>query len=271
MKYTSIILLLFVICFYNSVYAQKGNEIVRPDLGKLFDKHKLNGAILIEDVVSDKRYSNNFSLCDSGFMPASTFKIPNSIIALETGVVESDTTVFHWNGEKRRLKLWERDLTFREAIQASCVPCYREVARKIGVQHMKYYLSQFSYGKMDVDSANIDLFWLEGNSRITANQQVEFLKKFYFKKLPISERTHSIVSSMLVNDSLADYKLSGKTGWAIRENHNTGWYVGYLETKGKVYFFATVFEPGESFDMNSFSQIRKEITIEAFRLLGIIE
>jgi beta-lactamase class D len=252
------------------LYAQEFRNISRSDFQSILDKSNLRGAILIEDVSQDIRYSNNFALSDSGFLPASTFKIPNSIIALETGVVASDSSVFHWNGEKRRLKQWERDLTFREAIEVSCVPCYREVARKIGVSRMREYLQKFGYGKLEVDSNTLDLFWLEGNSRISASEQIDFLKKFYFKKLPVSERTHEIVRSMIVNDTTEGYKLSGKTGWAIRDEHNTGWYVGYLETKDKVYFFATVFEPGPEFNMDSFARIRKEVTMEAFRKLAII-
>lgn len=253
-----------------SLYAQDSTDITRKDFQEILDQNNLRGAILIEDVSQDKRYSNNFTLCDSGFLPASTFKIPNSIIALETGVVASDTSVFYWNGEKRRLKQWERNLTFREAIEVSCVPCYREVARKIGVRRMREFLQKFGYGKMEVDSNTIDLFWLEGNSRISASEQIRFLKKFYFRKLPVSERTEAIVRSMIVNDSTENYKLSGKTGWAIRNDHNTGWYVGYLETKDKVYFFATVFEPGPEFNMDSFARIRKDVTMEAFLKLGII-
>jgi beta-lactamase class D len=272
MNVRSKLCIVFVLFLFGqvSLYAQQYRNISRSDFQSVLDANNLKGAILIEDVSQDIRYSNNFALSDSGFLPASTFKIPNSIIALETGVVASDTSVFHWNGEKRRLKQWERDLTFREAIEVSCVPCYREVARKIGVSRMREYLQKFGYGQMEVDSNTLDLFWLEGNSRISASEQIDFLKKFYFKKLLISKRTDAIVRSMIVNDSTDRYKLSGKTGWAIRNDENTGWYVGYLEVKDKVYFFATVFEPGPEFNMDSFGSIRKDVTLEAFRKLEII-
>ncbi len=111
--------------------------VVANEFQEILDSTKLDGAILIYDLTNDIYYSNNFDWCKKGKLPASTFKIPNSIIALETGVVKSDSTIFKWNGEPRYLKAWERDITFKEAFYYSCVPCYQEVARKIGVERMK--------------------------------------------------------------------------------------------------------------------------------------
>lgn len=96
-------------------------------------------------------------------LPASTFKITNSIIALETGVVENDSTLLKWNGEKRRFKNWEQDLILRDAFHFSCVPCYQEIARKVGENKMNKFLKKLDYGNMKVDSSNLDLFWLEEN------------------------------------------------------------------------------------------------------------
>ena len=53
-------------------------------------------------------------------LPASTFKIPNSVIALETGVVgDPDKDVFQWDGVTRSIEAWNRDHTLRSAIAAS--------------------------------------------------------------------------------------------------------------------------------------------------------
>ena len=109
------------------------HEILVPEFQAIIDSADVEGAILMYDLVGDKYFSNDFGWAKIGNLPASTFKIANSIIALETGVVENESTVFKWNGENRRLKVWERDLTFRDAFHLSCVPCYQEVARKIGV------------------------------------------------------------------------------------------------------------------------------------------
>ncbi|WP_299836388.1 class D beta-lactamase [uncultured Tenacibaculum sp.] len=244
-------------------------EIVSEKFQKIIDEAKLKGSILIYDSNKKQFLSNDFYWARTGKLPASTYKIPNSIIALETSVVENDSTIFKWNGEDRRLKIWEQDLYFKQAFHYSCVPCYQEVARKIGVERMKKYLEKLNYGDIKVDSTNIDLFWLQGNSKITQFQQIDFLQRFYKKQLPISKRTDSIMKNMIVMKDKEGVKLSGKTGWSIYNNINNGWFVGYVEAKNNVFFFATNVEPTTAFDMKLFPKIRKEITFKAFENIGI--
>jgi beta-lactamase class D len=248
-----------------------GSAVFSSDLQNIIDSANVTGAVLVYDPQSNTSWSNDFERCDSGFLPASTFKIPNSIIALETGVVENDSTLFKWNGEKRRLAAWEQDLTFRNAFRVSCVPCFQEIARKIGPVRMNEYLKKLNYGNMKADSSNIDVFWLEGESRISMNQQMNFITRFYNKELPITERTRDILKRMMILENNEKYIFSGKTGWSIRNGNNNGWFVGYLETKGSVYFVVTNIEPREAFNMDLFPKIRTQISLEAFKKLHIIE
>ena len=244
-------------------------EIIIPEFQTIIDSAYVEGSILIYDIKDNKYYSNDYEWTKKGNLPASTFKITNSIIALETGIVENDSTLIKWNGEKRRLRNWEQDLIFRDAFHFSCVPCYQEIARKIGVKKMTEYLNKFQYGNMKVDSTNIDLFWLEGESRINQFQQIDFLKRFYLSKLGISKRTEEIMKRMMVIEVNDEYKLSGKTGWSIRNGNNNGWFVGYIESQNKTYFFATNVMPKEQFDMDMFPMIRKDVTYKAFEQMKI--
>ena len=246
-------------------------EIIVPQFEKIIDSANVEGAILIYDLKNDKYYSNDFNWAKKRNLPASTFKITNSIIALETGVVENDSTLLKWNGEKRRFKNWEQDLILRDAFHFSCVPCYQEIARKVGENKMNKFLKKLDYGNMKVDSSNLELFWLEGESSITQFQQINFLKRLYQSELPISERTEMIMKRMIVIEDTDDYKLSGKTGWSIRNGNNNGWFVGYVETQSKIYFFATNVEPKQQFDMNMFPMIRKDVTFKAFEQMKIIK
>jgi beta-lactamase class D len=246
-------------------------EVVVSEFQTLIDSADVKGSILIYDLKDDKYYSNNFNWAKKGNLPASTYKITNSIIALETGVVQNDSTLFKWNGEERRLKIWEQDMIFKDAFHYSCVPCYQEVARKIGVNRMNKYLDKLDYGKMKVDSTNIDLFWLEGESQINQYQQIEFLKRFYNSELPISKRTETIMKRMIVIEEDETYKLSGKTGWSIRDGNNNGWFVGFVEIKENTCFFATNVEPNQNFNMDLFPMIRKELTFKALKQLNIIK
>ena len=235
---------------------------------EIIDSAGLSGAILFFDPQQNTYYSNDFEWADQGRLPASTFKIPNSIIALETGVVEDDSTLFKWNGESRRLSIWERDMIFRDAFHLSCVPCYQDIARRVGVERMRANLDKLQYGNMVFDSTGIDLFWLEGDSKISSFQQIDFLARFYRSELPISRRTESIMKRLMVIEETEANKLSGKNGWSIRNGNINGWFVGYLEIEDEIYFFATNVVPQEQFNMGFFAMIRTKITMEALRTLG---
>jgi beta-lactamase class D len=269
-----IILLSLVVLISLNVQAQikdkKTNEVLKPEFGKILDSLKVKGAILIYDLKNETYYSNDFSWAKMGIIPASTFKIPNSIIALETGVIQNDSVIFKWNGEKRNFKKWEQDLTFKKAFQVSCVPCYQEVARKIGVERMKSYLKKLNYPGMVFDTLTIDNFWLQGKSKISQMQQIDFLERLYFSKLPISKRTENIMKDIMLIEKTESYTLSGKTGWGMRNEMDNGWIVGYFKTNNSVYFFATNVEMKNA-TMDKFPAIRLNSTKEAFRKLKLIE
>jgi len=244
-------------------------QIANKGFQQILDAAEVNGVILIFDKKNNTYHSNDFERANKGFLPASTFKIPNSIIALETEVVEDENTMFKWDEKKRFLKTWEQDLTFKQALQKSCVPCYQDIARRIGVDRMNEYLGKLDYKNMVVDSSTLDLFWLEGDSKITAMEQADFLSRFYHSKLPISKRTEKIVKDMIFIDKKPTYNLSGKTGWSIQNDNNLGWFVGYIEKGDEHYFIATNVDPKESFDMKKFAKIRLQVLMEATKLLGI--
>ncbi|GFD92803.1 hypothetical protein KUL156_27230 [Alteromonas sp. KUL156] len=244
--------------------------LVNNQFQEILDKAKLEGAILVYDLYKDVHYSNNFDWCKAENLPASTFKIPNSIIALEAGVVKNDSAIFKWNGESRYLKIWEQDLTFKEAFHYSCVPCYQEVARKIGVERMKSSLAKLNFGSMDVNEMTLDNFWLQGKSKINQFQQIDFLKRLHNSELLISERTDSIMKSMMIMHKSNQYVLRGKTGWSVRGEENNGWFVGYVLVKKNAYFFATNVVPKKNFDMKFFSRERKEVTFKALKVLKVL-
>lgn len=272
----SMLILLFSCTSKNTTSDKKQDkpikrEIVVQEFQTILDSANVKGSVLIFDLKDNYYYSNDFEWTKQGNLPASTFKIANSIIALETGIIENEGKLFKWNGEKRRLKNWEQDLTFKEAFHFSCVPCYQEVARKIGSEKMSEYLDKFEYGNMEVDSTNIDLFWLEGASRISQFQQINFLKRFYTSELPVSKRTETIMKRMIIIEEKEAYNLSGKTGWSIRNGNNNGWFVGYVESQNRTYFFATNVEPKKQFAMNMFPMIRKSVTYKALEQIAIIK
>lgn len=239
-------------------------------LKKIFDQYGMKGSFLIANqALTEYRYYNK-KRAESAFLPASTFKIPNTIIGLETGAINSET-VFLWDSTERRLDAWEKDLKLKESFQVSCVPCYQEVARKIGFRRMKDYLGKFDYGTMIFDENTVDKFWLEGESKISSYEQIDFLKKFYNDELGIKQSTKAIMLNIMLSENTKDYKLYGKTGWSVRNGNNYGWYVGFLETPGNLYFFAVTMEPKNKKDTDSFAKNRKQLTIDCLKKVGLIK
>lgn len=262
--------LLLVFTFFKG-HLQCQEKIVVPEIQTIIDSARVRGSVLIYHPEKEVFYSNNYEWAQRKSLPASTFKIPNSIIALETGVVKNDSTLFIWDGQPRRMKIWEQDMIFREAFHRSCVPCYQEIARKVGADRMNQNLQKLNYPGMKVDESNIDVFWLEGESGISQYQQIDFLTRFYFSKLPIAESTELIMKRLMVLEETEQFRLSAKTGWSIRKGNNNGWFVGFIEVGEQVYLFATNVEPGEKFNLDMFGMIRKEITYKAINHLGIAD
>ncbi|QTD37252.1 class D beta-lactamase [Polaribacter batillariae] len=245
--------------------------VKNKELESILKNNNLEGAILIYDAKQKKYYSNNFVKAKEAYLPASTFKIPNTIIGLETGFIKNEQFIFKWNGESRAMSIWEKDLSLKEAFQSSCVPCYQELARSIGVEKMNKYLQKLSFGDMDVNSETIDSFWLLGNSKITPFQQIDFLTRLYNNKLPVSKSTSEIVKNILKIDVFKKYILRGKTGLAINEEKDAGWFVGYVEINKSVYYFATIITPKEEMIRRDFIPLRKEISMLALKELEIID
>ncbi|PHR27624.1 MAG: class D beta-lactamase [Fluviicola sp.] len=247
---------------------EENKEVINQDFQALLDSAGVKGSILIFS--ENNFYSNDFEWAKTGHLPASTFKIPNSIIALELGVMENDSTVILWDGEAKYLKSWEQDLYFRDAFHASCVPCYQEIARKVGVERMKKFTSELNFGEMIFDSTNLDMFWLEGASLINQFQQISFLKAFNEERLSISKRTHRLMSRLMIIEENEDYILRGKTGWSVQNDQDNCWFVGYIETKDESYYFATNIEPKRQSESSNIGSIRKEVSLKALEILGLI-
>jgi beta-lactamase class D len=164
-------------------------------------------------------------------LPASTFKIPNSLIALETGVVgDPDKDVFQWDGVVRSIEAWNRDHTMRSAIAASAVPVYQELARRIGAERMQTYVDLFEYGNRDT-GGGIDQFWLTGNLRIDPVQQVDFVDRLRRGVLPVSKRSQDFVRDILPVTKSGDAVIRAKTGLLGAEagKPSLGWVVGWAE------------------------------------------
>jgi beta-lactamase class D len=218
------------------------NVTINNDLKKFFDQNRVNGTFgILSNGSGDFTVYNLSRFKDSAYLPASTFKIVNSLVGLETGKITDEKMVIKWDGITRAIPEWNRDLTMADAFKFSAVPYYQEVARRIGLPTMQRFLDTLGYGQRYEKAKinKIDTFWLDNSVKITADEQVGLVKKLYFDQLPFQKRAMRIVREVMTQEKNANYTLAYKTGWGIRENGNRlGWIVGWIEENHHPYFFA---------------------------------
>lgn len=207
------------------------------DLESVFEAHQATGTLVIERLGDGKRWVHDPARADRRHIPASTFKIANTIFALETGVVADVDEIIPWDGKVHRIKSWNRSLSLRDAIKVSAVPIYQHVARQIGLDRMAGLLAKLGYGNA-LTGSQVDLFWLRGPLRISANEQIAFLKRLNRRDLPFSRDAQEATIEIMEDMRGENRVLRAKTGWEIASNPDIGWYVGWLESQDDVWIFA---------------------------------
>ncbi|MEM9977631.1 MAG: class D beta-lactamase [Cyanobacteria bacterium P01_D01_bin.2] len=213
-------------------------EETSPDFAQHFQDLGIEGSILIYDSNEERSYGYGCDRNTTPFLPASTFKILNALIALETGVIASDRSLLTWDGVERSIPAWNRDHNLHTAFRASAVWFYQVLARRIGHGSMQQWVTAANYGNQTIGSVDdIDTFWLNGDLRITPQEQIQFLQRLQRNQLPFSEETLATVQDIMIVEQTPDYTIRAKTGWALTAE--VGWYVGYVEQNENVYFFAT--------------------------------
>jgi beta-lactamase class D len=220
-----------------------------PDLAPYFKPFPA-GAFVLYDLKRGRHLRYNEARCRERFSPFSTFKIANSLIGLDSGVITDAEFVIKWDEKKYPafdrdtlpFSAWWQDQTLRTAFKRSVVWYYRELALRVGEKRMKEYVGKIGYGNGDA-SGPLNGFWLNSSLKISADEQVDFLRRLYKEELPVSKRSVGIVKEIMTLEETPDYRLSGKTGGGpLGENRFLGWFVGYVETKDNTYFFATEIE-----------------------------
>jgi beta-lactamase class D len=238
---------------------------IKPELAGFFDGQP--GTFVLYDQNRNHYVRYNPARAAERFLPASTFKVLNSLISLETGVIPDENAVIKWDGTAYDFPAWNRDHTLRSAIKDSVVWYYQELARRVGPERMQQYVDAVGYGNHDI-SGKIDSFWLDGALRISADEQVEFLKRLQRNDLPFSQRTLNIVRDILILDKTPASQLSGKTGTQLRVKPSVNWFVGYVEKDGSVYVFAANLELPEGVSDNTRA---KETALRILRAMKLIQ
>lgn len=222
--------------------AASGTELeVRAELKVPFEQQKVKGGIVIYDPATGKALTNDPERARERYIPASTFKIANSLIGLNVGAVKGIDEVLPYGGKPQPFKEWEQDMNLRDAIKVSNVAVYQELARRIGLERMQGAMRELRYGNMEAGPV-VDQFWLSGPLKISALEQTLFLAKLASGSLPVSQKAVADVKEITLLEKSTAAALHAKTGWCIayRPGPDLGWWVGWIEegASGKVVTFA---------------------------------
>ncbi len=268
-------LLLITCCILLITSCTVNKAKVDNSLKKYFDENKVDGCFTLLNNADGKVTVYNMQLDTQRFSPASTFKIANSLIGLQTGKIVNDTMQIKWDGQVRIFTAgdtatnWNKDMGMTEAFKVSSVPYYQEVARRIGKDTMQAWIDSIGYGNKNTGGP-VDSFWLNNKLKISPDEQLGLMKRLYFDQLPFRKSVHEMVKNVMLQEDNTLYKLSYKTGWGFDEQkNNIGWQVGWIEENNHVYFFVTFVKAGKAaIDMKV---IRKNITTGILKQLGFFE
>lgn len=220
---------------------------------------KYDFAVLIYDMQTKECFYYNDSLAHVPFSPASTFKIPNTLIGLETGVLKDSTTTL--------LNHSTEYITLKSAFQHSIVPYYQELARRIGEKNMQSFVNRFHYGN-EKASPELTTFWLKGDLRISAMQQIEFLYRIEKQQLGLRPESYQTLMDIFELRYDHPFRLYGKTGWGAQDGQDIGWFVGFANWGKSRYLFATIMTSPEAYyGTFDFGNKRIELTKAAFQSL----
>ncbi len=228
---------------------------------QVFQQQQVEGVLVLFEPKQQTLTTNDLNRANTGYIPASTFKIANGLIGLELGVVAGVEQVYPWDKQQRAFKVWNQDHTFKSAFKYSVVPIFQQIATDIGKQRMANMLASLEYGNQKV-GPELDSFWLDGDIRISAIEQLQFLQKLHDQSLPVSQRTQEIIQQVMLTESTDDYAIYAKTGFGHHGDKYIGWWVGWLETDEQTIYFAL------NLDLDDIQQahLRQEIVKQILQL-----
>ena len=221
-----------------------------PALAPLLDTTGFRGTILIYDQQHDRWRAVHPEGAEIRRIPASTFKIVNALVALETGIVRDGQTVIAWDSIVHARRELNRDLDLATAFRISAVPHFQHLARSAGLARLQQFVDTLRYGNREL-SGGVDQFWLTGGLRVSPREQIALLVGLRGDELPFSRRTMAIVKDIMEVERTPSSVVRAKTGWAVgADGHEIGWWVGWVERNANTIFFASVIEadrPGPRF------------------------
>lgn len=234
-----------IIVFFTAATAAewKESKIVED----IFKASGVTGTFVLYDVSNDEYTGFDPQRANTRYIPASTYKIANSLIGLTIGAVKGVDEILPYGGGEQFIKAWENDMSLRDAIKISNVPIYQELARRIGLERMQENVRKLNYGNMDIGPV-VDQFWLGGPLAISAVEQAKFVSELAQRNLDFPIKHQQAVIDILEIEKTDSWSLHAKTGWQTATDPGIGWWVGWVKREGKIYTFALNLDMDEIVD-----------------------
>jgi len=237
----------------------------QDQIATAFESIQTTGVLVTYGGKNFQKYGNDLSRADQRYIPASTFKMLNALIGIQHHKT-SPNEVFKWDGQKRAFRSWEKDLTLAEAMQASAVPVYQELAHRIGLELMASEVKRVGYGNQNI-GAQVDNFWLVGPLEITPVEEVKFAYALAKQQLPFDPSTQQQVRDMLLIENVQGTRIYAKSGWGMDVHPQVGWWTGWVEQpNGQVTAFSLNMEMKKA----EHADARKAIVYQALQQLGLL-
>lgn len=235
----------------------------RSDWGNIFSRFDAQGTIVVADERTTTRSTSVYdeNRANKRYSPASTFKIPHTLFALDAGAVRDEFQVFKWDGVTRDFAAHNQDQDLRSSMRNSAVWVYELFTKEIGEGRARDYLGKLNYGNANPYSKHGN-YWIDGALAISAYEQISFLKRLYRNELPFRVEHQRLVKDILIVEAGRDWILRAKTGWEGR----MGWWVGWVEwPTGPVFFALNIDTPNRMADLQKREAIARAIlrSIEA--------
>lgn len=234
------------------------------NLEQYFAAAGVEGSIILFDTKQNKWIKSDKADANRGTLPASTFKLFHTLIALEEGIITGAQDTMQWDGIPKKFKsfnmaVWNQDTDLEMAFKNSTVWYYMEIAKQIKRACYRKYLRKARYSNRKVKQGKVNDFWNFGALKVKPIEQIRFLRRLYKNELPFKKTHQNVLKELMIERKTADYTLSSKTGWAY-DGQDIGWYIGYVDYKGNTIFFATRLQKELNQALKNFSKLRKSIT-----------
>ncbi|PZE21566.1 BlaR1 family beta-lactam sensor/signal transducer [Paenibacillus xerothermodurans] len=244
-------------------YSFHSERTIYEDLSAYFSGHE--GAFVLYDTQADQYRIYNERKSTWRVSPDSTYKIYSALIGLEAGVISAERSEVEWNGVTYPYDAWNQNQNLSTALKYSVNWYFETMESRIDPSRLHGYVQQINYGNADL-SGGPEPFWLESSLKISPVEQVQLLQAFYENRFGFQGKHIRTVKDAIKLEEKDGALLSGKTGTGtVNQKNANGWFIGYVETSGNTYFFATNIQSED----HANGSTAAEITLSILRDKGI--